>query len=188
VRFPLSFFPSIEIDHSPSPAVTDEGFQRSHAYATAYKSQIRTLLASWSNDKSSRSVQGSIMSWTAYARDSLTAAMTGMTPAFSDDDAFLLRGEDDPPPQLEEALLRPLLPHPPANFWTLLDSYVHHLTDLARACPAHLTGPRASKAAKLNEGFFKEAMEKLHIALNAVPTLQERANIPWERARFRQDG
>ncbi|GAA6039094.1 hypothetical protein JCM8097_005319 [Rhodosporidiobolus ruineniae] len=161
--------------------LTPEGFRTSSGYATAYKGQIRQLLADFAGSKKDgaakrRGVNGTILSWTAYVRDALTAAYTGLSPTFSDDDAFLLRGEEEPPPVLPEQITRPY-PTPENGYWMLLDSYVHWVSDIARAAPAGLTGARAKKLSYVNEPFAREYLEKVAIAIDAAQELTRRAGL-----------
>ncbi|GAA6022118.1 hypothetical protein JCM10207_000768 [Rhodosporidiobolus poonsookiae] len=167
--------------------VTEGGIKQGASYATAYKGHIRHILAGFAADPSTRTLNGSVMAWTAYVRDAMVSAHTGIAPTFSDDDAWLLRGEEGPPPSLPEQLLRPLDPNPEPNFWQLLNSSVHWITDLARAIPSALTGPRAVKAAHLDDTFVQQAIHKLFVALDAFPELARRAACMNSSAKTMMD-
>ncbi|GAA5949361.1 hypothetical protein JCM10213_002983 [Rhodosporidiobolus nylandii] len=166
--------------------ISDSAFRTGNGYGAAYKSQIRMLLAASVHDPSKRAIQGSVMGWTAYVRDSLTSAFTGMSPTFSSDDAWLLRGEEDPPPPLPERLLQPPPPQPEVAYWSLLDSYIHWVTDLARTTASNLTGPRARKR-PLDVEFAREAVRKLRLAIDAVPELLGRAKSFPGSPKFTSD-
>ncbi|GAA5896803.1 hypothetical protein JCM6882_005040 [Rhodosporidiobolus microsporus] len=165
----------------------EEGFKQSTGYASAYKGQIRQLLAQSAHDKSKRTIEGTILSWTAYVRDSLVSAFTGITPTFSSDDAWLLRGQEDPPPPLSEILLRPLTDSPEANYWPLIGSFTHHISDLARETPARLSGPRAMKAPQVDEAFVKDFVRRTDLALEAIPEMLSRAGKMDGSSRVVQD-
>ncbi|GAA5896833.1 hypothetical protein JCM6882_005046 [Rhodosporidiobolus microsporus] len=165
-----------------------DGFRQSSGYRSAYKEQIRQLLAQSAHDKSKRTIEGTILSWTAYVRDSLVSAFSGITPTFSDDDAWLLRGQEDPPPPLAELLLRPpLTESPEANYWPLIGSFTHHISDLARETPARLSGPRAMKAPQVDEAFVRDFVKRTEIALEAIPLLLDRAGKMNGSSRVMQD-
>ncbi|GAA5844456.1 hypothetical protein JCM11251_001668 [Rhodosporidiobolus azoricus] len=156
-------------------AFDETGNKDSVGYANAYKGQIRHLISQSAGDQSKRTLEGTVMSWTAYVRDAMTSAFTGISPTFSEEDAWLLRRQSDPPPPLADQLLHPLTGNAEADFWTILNSYVHHITELARETPSKLTGPRASKAAKVDEKFVKDYIARLDVALDAVQEMLKRA-------------
>ncbi|GAA5975180.1 hypothetical protein JCM11641_004383 [Rhodosporidiobolus odoratus] len=164
--------------------VSASGIRQGRGYGDAYKGQIRTLLAEGQDGTTPRTVQGTIMAWTAYSRDSLGAAFLGLTPTFSDDDAWLLRGQEDPPLPLPERLFSPLAPEAEVNYWTLINSYVEWVTSLARSMPRKLTGPRATKAEKLDESSVAEALEKLGVTFDSVKDLLARTEALTGSTKF----
>ncbi|GAA5994403.1 uncharacterized protein JCM10292_002041 [Rhodotorula paludigena] len=162
-----------------------ESLQRSEAVWTAtptysrhYNSHVRELLNEAQNDNVLRkSVEGSVMSWTAFFRDAFTSAATGISPLFSDDEFWLLRGEQDPPPPLPEQLLRPLTHDPERDWIALMDSYLHWTVDLSRQVAAHLTSVRARKKPQMDLPFARDMHHKLLIALSALPELLRRSRL-----------
>ncbi|GJN89596.1 hypothetical protein Rhopal_002583-T1 [Rhodotorula paludigena] len=110
-------------------------------------------------------------------RDAFTSAATGMSPLFSDDEYWLLRGEQDPPPPLPEQLLRPLSHVPERDWIALMDSYLHWTVDLSRQVAAHLTSVRARKKPQMDLLFARDMLQKLLIALSALPELLRRARL-----------
>lgn len=100
-----------------------------------------------------------------------------MSPLFSDDEYWLLRGEQDPPPPLPEQLLRPLSHVPERDWIALMDSYLHWTVDLSRQVAAHLTSVRARKKPQMDLLFARDMLQKLLIALSALPELLRRARL-----------
>ncbi|BGP31361.1 hypothetical protein JCM10296v2_003125 [Rhodotorula toruloides] len=157
-------------------------------FSHIYNHQVRELLTRAQNDPDIRQkVQGTVLSWTAYTRDALVSAFLGQSATFSDDELWLLRSEEDAPPGLPEELLRPLSPSHEQNYWRLLNSFVHWVTDLARETPAGLTSIRAMKAPRLNEAFAAECIKRNRVAMETVPELKRRMHLLWGGQRFLRD-
>lgn len=111
----------------------------------------------------------------------------GNSATFSEDELWLLRSEEETPPALPEELLRPLSPSQEENYWRLLNSFVHWVTDLARATPSGLTSIRAMKAPRLNEAFAADFLKRLRVAMETVPELQRRMRLLRGGQRFLRD-
>ncbi|BGP07319.1 mitochondrial acyl carrier protein [Rhodotorula toruloides] len=157
-------------------------------FAHIYNHQVRELLTRAQNDPEVRQkVQGTVLSWTAYTRDALVSAFLGQSATFSDDELWLLRSEEDAPPGLPEELLRPLSPSHEQNYWRLLTSFVHWVTDLARETPAGLTSVRAMKAPRMNEAFAAEFVKRIRVAMETVPELKRRMQLLKGGQRFLRD-
>ncbi|KAL7341707.1 hypothetical protein BJY59DRAFT_64489 [Rhodotorula toruloides] len=120
-------------------------------------------------------------------RDALVSAFLGQSATFSDDELWLLRSEEDAPPGLPEELLRPLSPSHEQNYWRLLTSFVHWVTDLARETPAGLTSVRAMKAPRMNEAFAAEFVKRIRVAMETVPELKRRMQLLKGGQRFLRD-
>ncbi|GAA6053945.1 hypothetical protein NBRC10513_002826 [Rhodotorula toruloides] len=157
-------------------------------FSHIYNHQVRELLTRAQNDPEVRQkVQGTVLSWTAYTRDALTSAFLGQNATFSEDELWLLRSEEDAPPGLPEELLRPLSPSHEQNYWRLLNSFVHWVTDLARETPAGLTSVRAMKAPRLNEAFAADFIQRNRVAMETVPELKRRMQLLRGGQRFLRD-
>ncbi|GAA5986552.1 hypothetical protein JCM10908_003796 [Rhodotorula pacifica] len=139
--------------------------------------QVRDLLAE-AHDQPAilKTLQDTTLAWTAVIRDALAAAYYGSACSLSDDDLWLLRGMQNPPPSLIDRLAATPDPtRPEENFWSFIDSLVEHIVQLCRAIPAGLTSVRALKAARLDEESARDCLERSSLAVVACRELRARA-------------
>ncbi|BGP23999.1 hypothetical protein JCM10295v2_002900 [Rhodotorula toruloides] len=170
------------------PLPADDSASVGTYFSHIYNHQLRELLTRAQNDPEVRQkVQGTVLAWHAYTRDALVSAFLGQSATFSEDELWLLRSEEDAPPGLPQELLRPLSPSHEQNYWRLLNSFVHWVTDLARESPAGLTSVRAMKAPRLNEAFAADFIRRNRVAIETVPELQRRMRLLRGGQRFLRD-
>ncbi|BGP54911.1 hypothetical protein JCM8202v2_002498 [Rhodotorula sphaerocarpa] len=157
-------------------------------FAKTCAMQVREMLVAGQEDPEVRgSVQNTTLAWTAVLRDALACAYNGSTFSFSDDDLWLLRGEQDPPPPLLDQLAEPLLPQSELNYWTLLSSILQHTIELCRETPAGLTGVRALRKDRIDEEFARGYVERCRLALSACRELRKRAKLLHGPSRVVRD-
>ncbi|BGP39261.1 hypothetical protein JCM10449v2_003199 [Rhodotorula kratochvilovae] len=157
-------------------------------FAVHYNAHVRELLhRAQGDERLRRRMQGTILSWTALLRDAFSSAVTGHSPLFSDDEFWLLRGEEDLPPPLSFELASPSSGSPDRDFWALLNAFVHHLAALARGTAAALTSVRATKRAVLDERFARRFLEEVREARDAMPELLKRTAALQTPQKVRSD-
>ncbi|KAI5477342.1 Zn(2)-C7 fungal-type transcription factor [Pseudohyphozyma bogoriensis] len=139
-------------------------------FSDAYMSHVRELIETDPDG----SVRDQIM-----VREATIAAHSGRPPTFHDDEFDMLI-RDEPLESLQDALKSPELD--PTNmingrslpFHRLFFSFMIHLSSIARACPANLTGFKARKR-PFDLEFGYKMMADIDLASEALPALEKRA-------------
>ncbi|KAI5475997.1 MFS multidrug transporter [Pseudohyphozyma bogoriensis] len=161
----------------------------STAYSAGYISHTRKLLAQESeydfSTERDRKI-GRVLAYNACYKDAMIAMKTGVAPSFSEEDMYLLREGDDPPPPLEQAVLMNV--GPVQNFWTVMLSQMETGINLARKASKNLTGVFARRAPRLNEAFVEEFIAQVHVILSALPILHQRGEELSQVTSNRTDG
>lgn len=154
-------------------------------FVAAYTSHTKILLEerAISLDQTSRvkpGIANTVLGWTSFLRDALTAANQGRAPAFSEDDKYLLtcEGKEVPLPlrlllQTTEPTLDPTV-DVAEHFWSLFQSVMHTIANLAREVPGHLTGPRARASERIDEAFANYFLDEATFLFDALPELKRR--------------
>lgn len=166
-------------------AATDVTHSEARPFVNAYTSHTKVLLEQGGiklgpTTKLKPGVANTVLGWTAYLRDAMTSANQGRSPAFSEDDLYLLTdgGKEIPLPlrllleNNEPSLEREVdVVH---SFWQLFQSIMHAIANLAREVSSHLTGPRARATERMDEAFAERFLDEATYLFNALPELNRR--------------
>ncbi|KAM0746608.1 hypothetical protein T439DRAFT_329714 [Meredithblackwellia eburnea MCA 4105] len=163
-------------------ASEDEGLSTSatpkpptqHPYASAVNSHAKILLEMDLPRGMRQRLSGTLLGYTIYIREVMSASNLGRVPSFSDDDVLLLRGEDEEPLPLLSELLAVPDPNPHVACWRLFSSLLAHIAESAQITSQRLTGLKARRSLYIDEEFAHAYIGRMEISLAALPTLKQR--------------